>query len=318
MTVSSFSGRTIFITGATGGVGVEAARGLHALGAAVVLGSRDPSRYEVVARELGGERVHPFIADITDELRVKEALDQMFSSGLAPTDIVHAAAGGMEPLLHDVARLVAGLRNVRGPEMDHALAAAREELAPIVANTRELAMAVNFTAPSTLLDELVARMRDGGSIVFFSSLWASLYPHPQIPVYYEAVAEAKQALERWLESKAGSWASRHITTAVISANLVLNTRMGYLLDRWCADPMPPDHRARWRSSYVSSSQLVEATLRVLNRSALPGAGGFIREFLPGPGKVVDDLSAEDPPMQYPVALAPNAPRWSEETLGTAS
>jgi NAD(P)-dependent dehydrogenase (short-subunit alcohol dehydrogenase family) len=317
MNRANFSGRTIFISGATGGVGAEAARALHALGAEVIVGSRDPSRYAVVATELGRERVHPFIADITDAQQVKRELERMFSSGLAPSDVVHAAAGGMEPLLRDVARLVAGLRNVRGAEMDQAHTAARKELVPLVVNTRALAMAVNFAAPSRLLEALAARMRDGGSIVFFSSLWASLYPHPQIPVYYEAVAEAKQALEHWLESKAASWASRHITTAVISANLVLNTRMGYLLDRWCAEPMPPDHRARWRSSYVSSSELVDATLRVLHRSTPNGAGGIVREFLPGPGKVVEHLSAEDPPMQYPVALARNAPRWSEETPSTA-
>src|SRR5512137_920465 len=44
--------RTVLVTGATSGIGREAARELARLGAHVVLGVRDPDRGEEVAREI--------------------------------------------------------------------------------------------------------------------------------------------------------------------------------------------------------------------------------------------------------------------------
>jgi NAD(P)-dependent dehydrogenase (short-subunit alcohol dehydrogenase family) len=312
MSSSTFFDRTVLITGGTGGVGLEAARALRAHGAEIIIGSRDPARYAVAAAELGDQGVHPFIADIADSRQVERQLELMRSSGVEPTDVIHSAAGGMEPLLRDLARLMTSLRKLRGGDLDQAHAAARDELAPLVVGTRELAMTVNCLAPSRLLDQLVPRLPAGGSVTFYSSLWASLYPHPQVPIYYEAVAEAKQALERWLENRAGTWASRRITTAVISANLVLDTRMGYLLDRLCSDLMPSADRERWRSTYVSCSELVEATLDVLGRTGPDSLGGLVRLYLPGPGAVVDRVGPDDSPMHLPVALAPNAPTWAQE------
>jgi NAD(P)-dependent dehydrogenase (short-subunit alcohol dehydrogenase family) len=304
-------GRTALVTGGTGGVGLDVARALLARGATVVIGSRDPARYARAAGELGGKDVHPFIVDITDSVKVDRELERMYASGIVPTDVIHSAAGGMEPVLRDVARLSAGLRKLRGAELDRAHAAARSELAPLVADSRGAAMTVNFAAPSRLLEQVVARMPDGGNVFFYSSLWASLYPHPQVPIFYEAVAEAKLALERWLENQAPAWALRRITTAVISANAILNTRMGYLLDRFCAEPLPPAERDRWRSDCVTCSELVNSTIAVFERSHSPG--GFVRLFLTRPGEVVDRMGADDAPMLERLAFARNAPIWREES-----
>jgi NAD(P)-dependent dehydrogenase (short-subunit alcohol dehydrogenase family) len=156
---------------------------------------------------------------------------------------------------------------------------------------------------------MVPRLPQGGSVIFYSSLWATHYPHPQIPVYYEVVAESKQALERWLEKRAEEWKVRRITTAVISANLIIGTRMGYLLDRFCTDLMPADDRDRWRSTYVTCDDLVATTIDVLARAGPGSAGGVVRRFLPVPGLVLDHMSRDDSPMEQPVALARNAPHW---------
>jgi NAD(P)-dependent dehydrogenase (short-subunit alcohol dehydrogenase family) len=318
MNSRALADRTVLITGGTGGVGLKAAHALRALGAEVIIGSRDMNRYALTSTELGSQGVHPFIADVTNSRQVERALDLMSGSGLMATDVIHAAAGGMEPLLPDVARLVVGLRKFRGPGLDQAHAAALEELASLVTGTRDLAMNVNYQAPSRLLDLLVQRMPDGGSVTFYSSLWASMHPHRQTPVFYKAVAEAKQALERWLENQAGKWRPRRITTSVISANVVLDTRMGHLLDRWCAEPLPPADRERLRSTYVKCSELVEATLGVLDNSGPRSVGGLMRIYLPGPGEVSDRLARDDPRMLLPVALSQSAPTWSEEALGAGA
>src|SRR6266545_3622781 len=66
MSSGTLAERTILITGGTGGVGLEAARRLHSEGAQVIIGSRDPAHYADVATSLGGDRVHPFVADLAN------------------------------------------------------------------------------------------------------------------------------------------------------------------------------------------------------------------------------------------------------------
>lgn len=64
-------GRTVFITGAARGIGLETARRLHARGASVALVGLEPERLEATAAQLG-ERAAWFEADTTDP----EALDR--------------------------------------------------------------------------------------------------------------------------------------------------------------------------------------------------------------------------------------------------
>jgi len=170
--------RTILITGATGGVGLEAARVLRARGAEVIIGSRDHGRYSQTATLLGEEGVHSFIADLTDPQQVAHGLELIQRNGFEPTDVVHAAAGGLEPILRDMVRLLTGLKKVHGVERDQAHAAAMVELAPIVKATREMAMTVNFTAPSELLDILVPRLPPGGSVTFYNEHLVELLSPP--------------------------------------------------------------------------------------------------------------------------------------------
>ncbi|GAA3115744.1 SDR family NAD(P)-dependent oxidoreductase [Streptosporangium carneum] len=60
-------GKTVLITGSTGGIGKETARGLVALGARVILVGRDPVRARQAADELGagGGQVEAIVADVT-------------------------------------------------------------------------------------------------------------------------------------------------------------------------------------------------------------------------------------------------------------
>ncbi|MET8867369.1 SDR family NAD(P)-dependent oxidoreductase [Nonomuraea sp. NPDC004580] len=58
----SLRGKTALVTGSTGGIGKETARGLAALGARVILVGRDPGRARQAAAETGGEAI---AADVT-------------------------------------------------------------------------------------------------------------------------------------------------------------------------------------------------------------------------------------------------------------
>jgi NAD(P)-dependent dehydrogenase (short-subunit alcohol dehydrogenase family) len=312
MSATSMADRLVFITGGTGGVGLEVARALRARGAEIIIGSRDRARYASAAAELGGVGVHPFVADITDFQEVERQLDLMRAAGLEPTDVVHAAAGGLEPVLRTLARLMTSLKNLQGADRDRAHAAAREELAPIVAESRDLAMTVNYNAPSKLLDMLVRQLPNGGTVIYYISVWTSFYPHSQVPIYYQNIAESKHEMECWLEMRAKTWAAANITTGVISSTWIGDTRIGQVLDRFCAEPLPAAERERWRGTYVTCSEISEATLGVFARSRRRSTGEFVRLFLTGPGTVLKEMGPDDAPMQYPVVLAINAPSWSQE------
>jgi NAD(P)-dependent dehydrogenase (short-subunit alcohol dehydrogenase family) len=278
----------------------------------VIIGSRDPDRYARTASELGGHRVHPFIADINDSAQVEHALELMHGGKLQPTDIVHAAAGGLEPVLRDVARLTIGLKRLRGAELDQAHKAACNEVALLVGATLGLSHSVNFLAPSRLLDLLAPKLLAGGSVTFYSSLWSSFYPHPQVPAFYRGVAESKQAMEQWLEGRAYEWASSGITTAIISSQPILDTRMGYLLDRFCGELLAPADRDRWLSTCVNCADLVAATIGVVERSGSGSTDGLLRLFLPSSDDLVDHLASDDPRTLYPLAWTMTAPSWSKK------
>lgn len=85
------TGRKALITGATGGIGEEVARALHAQGAIVALHGTRVEKLEALANELG-ERVHIFPANLSDRAEVK-ALGQAVEKQLEGVDILVNNAG---------------------------------------------------------------------------------------------------------------------------------------------------------------------------------------------------------------------------------
>src|SRR5678815_3646081 len=68
-------GKTAIVTGATGGIGKEIARGLAKLGATVIIGARNPSKGEQVVSELkkdGGPNVSAMVVDVSSVASVKQ------------------------------------------------------------------------------------------------------------------------------------------------------------------------------------------------------------------------------------------------------
>ncbi len=79
------------ITGATGGIGAEIARSLHAAGAEVVISGTRAERLEALAQELG-ERVHVISADLSDRESVT-GLVKAASDAMGNVDILVNNAG---------------------------------------------------------------------------------------------------------------------------------------------------------------------------------------------------------------------------------
>jgi 3-oxoacyl-[acyl-carrier protein] reductase len=85
------TGRTALVTGATGGIGGEIARALHARGARVALSGTKGDKLEALAGELG-DRAHALRCDLADRAQV-EGLVPQAEAALGQVDILVNNAG---------------------------------------------------------------------------------------------------------------------------------------------------------------------------------------------------------------------------------
>ncbi len=86
------SGKTALVTGASGGIGAEIARAMHAQGAAVVLSGTREAVLKELAAELGA-RTHVAVADLSDAASVDGLVDAAEAAAGQPMDILVANAG---------------------------------------------------------------------------------------------------------------------------------------------------------------------------------------------------------------------------------
>ncbi|MFD5828269.1 SDR family NAD(P)-dependent oxidoreductase [Lentzea sp. NPDC060358] len=157
-----FDGRTVFVTGATSGMGASHVRGFHAEGARVVIAARDLEAASAFAGELG-ERAFAVRLDVTDE------------------EAWTAAASAAEERFGPVSVLVnnAGAQHVAALIEDTAL------------EVWERALAVNLTGQFLGIKHLAPSLRraGGGSIVTIASTMANVGSP-----YYAPYVAAKWAL----------------------------------------------------------------------------------------------------------------------------
>jgi len=102
-------GRTVLVTGATGGIGKSTALGLAAMGAHLAITGRDLERTETAAREIraaGGGQVDVFVADLSSQAQVRRVAGEILGTPSRIDVLVnnvggywstrHATADGLE------------------------------------------------------------------------------------------------------------------------------------------------------------------------------------------------------------------------------
>ena len=84
MTSPSMTGKTVLITGGTGGIGKAAAIGLASMGARVGITGRDRTRAERAATEIKAESGNPvvdvFVADLSSQGEIRRMADEVLSA----------------------------------------------------------------------------------------------------------------------------------------------------------------------------------------------------------------------------------------------
>lgn len=90
------AGRTVLVTGASGGIGRATAVGLAGMGAHVAIVGRDPGRVEGAAREIraaGGGEVDAFVADLSSQTEVRRLAGEVLAA-LPRIEVLINNAGG--------------------------------------------------------------------------------------------------------------------------------------------------------------------------------------------------------------------------------
>jgi NAD(P)-dependent dehydrogenase (short-subunit alcohol dehydrogenase family) len=127
------TGRTILVTGGTGGIGRATALGLAAMGARLAITGRDRERTEGAGREIsavGGRHVDVFVADMSSLSEVRRLADEVLQS-LPRIDVLVNNVGGYWNTRH------------------------------ITADGLERTFALNHLAPFLLTSLLLDRLREG-------------------------------------------------------------------------------------------------------------------------------------------------------------
>ena len=89
------AGKTVLVTGGTGGIGRATALGLAAMGANLAITGRDRDRAKDAAREIraGGGRVDVFVADLSAQSEARRLADEVLTS-LPRIDVLVNNVGG--------------------------------------------------------------------------------------------------------------------------------------------------------------------------------------------------------------------------------
>lgn len=129
------AGRTVVVTGATGGIGKATALGLANMGAHVAIAGRDRVRTETTAGEIrgaGGGRVDAFVAELSSQAEVRRLADELLRE-LSRIDVIVNNAGGYWNTRH------------------------------VTTDGLERTFAVNHLAPFLLTNLLLDRLKHSGS-----------------------------------------------------------------------------------------------------------------------------------------------------------
>ncbi|GAA5045814.1 NAD(P)-dependent dehydrogenase (short-subunit alcohol dehydrogenase family) [Thermocatellispora tengchongensis] len=192
-----FEGRVALVTGAASGIGAATVRRLAAEGARVGIADvREDAAKELAAElgaELGPDTALALPCDVADEEQVAAAVGRL-ADAYGRLDVAHANAADLSPAVYR--------RDLDLTGMDTAV--------------WDRTMAVNLRGAMLVVKHAVPRMRDGGAIVFTSSVSAYAGDHE-----HAAYGASKAALGGLVRYVATMYGERGIRCNAVAPGLVL-------------------------------------------------------------------------------------------------
>ncbi|MEY4721859.1 MAG: 1,6-dihydroxycyclohexa-2,4-diene-carboxylate dehydrogenase [Pseudomonadota bacterium] len=157
--MTSLSGRTVLIAGASSGIGAGFARTCAAAGANVVLGARRRDRVEALAAQIGGQALGVEM-DVTDEASVGAAFDAAEARFGLVDGVVANAGVGVGGRSTDIAE--SGIRQVLDTNLLGTMLVAREGARRLIAaDTRE-----SGRGRIVLIGSITARQNGTGDAIY--------------------------------------------------------------------------------------------------------------------------------------------------------
>jgi len=229
--MARFDGKTILITGASSGIGLETARYLAGKGARIVAVARDASRLRDAMASLSGDGHEAWAADAGDWTAMKDLIKVGRTAGGFAGAVLAAGAHHMAPLaLEDEA----GLRDLYN---------------------------ANVVSAVTALKVVAKAANEGASVVLLSSVAAI-----RGSAGFLAYAAAKGALASVAKTAAVELAGRRIRVNTIVAGVVKTE-----LSRAWLSKLSDDQRAQVESQHLlglgSPSDVAEAAAFLLSDAA---------------------------------------------------
>lgn len=301
------AGEVLLITGASRGTGKLMANVAHQLGADVLIGSRSAENYHKAVDEIGEQRLHPFIADLTKPDEVIAATDRMFGEGLHPTAIVQCSAGGMEHFIPKIAMpFVRAVRTYRSGNTDEAktrLVELNRQIAGFVERDWEFAMGTNYRGPMHLVEEVLRRKDPQTPITYidYSSIYSSLVDEVPPPPFYRGVATSKGAFEQYLLNNAQRLIGLKLYPAIISGAAMRDTPVGELFEKYVMPLMTDEDRQIFEAGFITMADMVNATVNILRSDHATWESYPLKRFLVG-NNVTNTLSPADPIMHVKTAI----------------
>ena len=249
--------RTVFVAGATSGIGLELARRFHAAGSTVVVGGR---RTDTFTR-LADEGLVPVEIDVTDADSVARARDEVLRTRPGLDTVITMAGNGVPEDLRDPAHFDAA----------------------------ESTVAVNVLGTIRVIDaftpHLLARGNSGGgtSTIITVSSGIGFLPFPLMPTYGASKAAVHAYTEALRAQLAGTGVEvaelvpPAVATTLGSGNphaLALDAYGAEVMDLLAQDPTPPEILVqgvlmhRWAERDGTYADLVAQRSQAL--SMLPG------------------------------------------------
>lgn len=225
-------GRTIWFTGASHGAGLAIAQRAHNLGSRVIIGTRSLDNYNKVQALIGEEKVLPFFADLGKPAEVINSVGELIGGyGLVPTDIVFAAAGGLDSFILTVTKTALGLTRKPEEERLAGVKTLASQINELVQKNYEETFQINSASHKIILSQLFDHLRPGSRVIFLSSLYSDLFGRDGfiIPNFYQGVAKSKHDFITYLEEVAPQYNAKGIHIAILSGHLLSDSDTGRML-----------------------------------------------------------------------------------------